>query len=395
MKNSKVRMGMVGGGSGAFIGQIHRMASCLDGKIDLIAGAFSTDASNSKATGESLGLAADRIYASYDQLIEKESRLPENQRIELLSIVTPNHLHFDMARKALLAGIHVLSDKPATHNLADVYKLKQCLMQSSCLYGLTLTYQGYPLVWQARHLVASGKLGKLRKIYVEYPQGWLSTNLESTHHKQATWRTDPTKAGSSGCMGDIGTHAFNLAEFISGDTITQVCADLNTHVENRQLDDDGAALFRTQKGVSGVLMSSQVCAGEENALKIRLYGELGGLEWCQEEPNSLKFRSLTSPPSIIRAGVDQSSLCEDALLRCRTPAGHPEGYIEAFANLYRDFAGAIRANHVHTTPAVPGIDQGIRGMQFIDAMVSSANSNTKWLQLEETNERVQPKTSEV
>jgi predicted dehydrogenase len=375
-------MGMVGGGNGAFIGEIHRMASRLDGEIDLVAGAFSSDPGNNRLTGESLGLRADRCYSSYDELIETESRLPEDKRVELLSIVTPNHLHFDIASKALEAGLNVLSDKPATHNLADAIALKKCVLQSRCLYGLTHTYQGYPLVWQASHLVDIGHLGDIRKILVEYPQGWLSTDLEADgENKQATWRTDPEKAGLSGCIADIGTHAFNLVEFISGDSISHLCADLATYVDGRRLDDDGAALFRTDKGASGVLMASQVSAGEANGLKIRLYGELGGLEWCQETPNSLTLRSLSSPTSILRAGVDQSALCEEALRRCRTPAGHPEGYIEAFANLYRDFARAIRAKQVHTASGVPGIDQGVRGMQFIDTMVRSTSSKTKWLTL--------------
>jgi predicted dehydrogenase len=378
----KVRMGMVGGGEGAFIGAVHRCAAALDGKIELVCGAFSRDTDNNQRTGSGLGLANDRIYDSWQSLLQQEAQRPAEERMEVLAIVTPNHLHAPIAQAALDAGFHVFSEKPAGTSLAEVREINDTLQTRGLLYGLAHTYLGYPMVWQAREMVREGVLGAVRKIYVEYPQGWMTEAQEEQGNKQATWRSDPALAGASGCMADIGTHAFGMAEFISGHAVATLCADLATHIPGRRLDDDGAALFRTHEGASGVLMASQVCAGEENALKVRVYGEKGGLEWHQMEPNSLVYRPLGEPMRVLRAGVDQPGLSKAALERCRLPGGHPEGYIEAMANLYRDFAIAVRAGEAKVTASgVPGIEAGMRGMAFIEAMVQSHGSDTKWVQI--------------
>ena len=378
---NKVRMGMVGGGEGAFIGAVHRSAAALDARIELVCGAFSRDPDNNQRTAADLGLASERTYNSWQALIEREAQRPTSERMEMLVIATPNHLHVPIALAAINAGFHVFSEKPAAVSLEEAQQLAQALEASNCLYGLAHTYLGYPMVWQAREMVREGALGTLRKIYVEYPQGWLSENQEAQDNKQAAWRCDPSLAGASGCMADIGTHAFGLAEFIGDQQITALCAELNTHLPARQLDDDGAALFRTRNGVTGVLIASQVCAGEENALKIRVYGDKGGLEWQQMSPNSLIYRQLGQPMRVLRAGVDQPGLVTEALRRCRLPGGHPEGYLEAMGNLYRDFAAAIRGGATGSAPGVPGISAGLRGMAFIETVVASRESNTKWIEL--------------
>jgi predicted dehydrogenase len=391
---SKVRMGMVGGGEGAFIGAVHRHALALDGQIELVCGAFSRDKDNNQRTADALGLNEDRVYASWQALLEAEQALPASERMQVLIIVTPNHLHVPISVAAIDAGFHVFCEKPAAISLEEARHLKTTLKNRSVLYGLAHTYLGYPMVWQAQHMVASGALGNIRKVYVEYPQGWLSANEES-HNKQASWRTDPAQSGGSGCMGDIGTHAFGLVEFVLKQKVTSLCADLQTHVDGRRLDDDGAALIRTEGGASGVLIASQVCAGEENALKIRVYGDKGGIEWQQMEPNSLIYRSLGQPYQVLRAGMGQPGLCSEASERCRVPAGHPEGYLEAMANLYRYFATAVKAAdanseslHAHElgkAPGVPGIESGMRGMAFIDAMLASSESDTKWHDMPSTD----------
>ena len=372
---SKVRLGMVGGGEGAFIGEVHRQALRLDGHIELVCGAFSRDTDNNRRSGAALHLDPERCYDSWERLLEGEQSRPADQRMELLAIVTPNHLHAPIAEAALRAGFHVFSEKPAALSLTEMQALAVAQAKSNRLYGLAHTYQGYPMVWQARHMVLTGALGRLRKIFVEYPQGWLSEDLAGQGNKQATWRGDPAQAGPSGCMGDIGVHAFNLAEFVSGQRIERLCADLGVHVAGRQLDDDGAVLFQTDGGASGVLVASQVCTGKENALTLRVFGERGGLEWRQEEPNSLVHRPLGEALRVLRAGVDQRGLCADALRRLRLPAGHPEGYLEAMANLYTDMATAIRHGR---TPEVPGIDAGLRGMAFIETALASHHSDAKW-----------------
>ena len=372
-----IRMGMIGGGEGAFIGAVHRHAAGLDGNYQLVCGAFSRNEENNTRTASALNVSTSRTYDSWQSMLEEEAKLPEQQRMQVVVIVTPNHLHVPISLAAIKAGFHVFCEKPAGVSFAEVKELQDVIHASESLYGLAHTYLGYPMVWQARHLVENGKLGKIRKVYVEYPQGWLSGE-EETHNKQAQWRTDPAISGATGAMGDIGTHAFGLVEFVLNDSVTSLCGELNTHVEGRRLDDDGAALIKTKKGASGVLIASQVCAGEENALKIRVYGDKGGLEWRQMEPNSVIYRPVDAPYQVFRAGQGQVGLCDAASARCRVPAGHPEGYLEAMANLYTDFAKAVRTNQKGKADGVPGINSGIRGMVFIDAMLASTDSDTKW-----------------
>lgn len=372
-----IRMGMIGGGEGAFIGAVHRHAAGLDGNYQLVCGAFSRNEENNSRTAATLNVDASRAYDSWQAMLDNEAQLPEQERMQVVVIVTPNHLHVPISLAAIKAEFHVFCEKPAGVSFAEVKELQDVIHASESLYGLAHTYLGYPMVWQARHLVESGKLGNIRKVYVEYPQGWLSGE-EETHNKQAQWRTDPAISGATGAMGDIGTHAFGLVEFVLNDSVTSLCGELNTHVEGRRLDDDGAALIKTKKGASGVLIASQVCAGEENALKIRVYGDKGGLEWRQMEPNSVIYRPVDAPYQVYRAGQGQAGLCDAASARCRVPAGHPEGYLEAMANLYTDFAKAVRANQKGKADGVPGINSGIRGMVFIDAMLASTDSDTKW-----------------
>jgi predicted dehydrogenase len=372
-------MGFVGGGEGAFIGQAHRQAAGLDGGFELACGAFSRDPCNNQRSGAALGLAASRCYSDWQHMLDTEAALPADQRMELLVIVTPNHLHAPIASQALKAGFHVFSEKPAALNLGELLALKQVLESSDRLYGLAHTYLGYPMVWQARDMVRAGVIGAVRKVLVEYPQGWLSQDVAEQGNKQAGWRDDPEQSGLGGCIGDIGTHAFSLAEFVADQPIEQICAALGTHVPGRQLDDDAAMLFRMAAGASGVLIASQVCAGEENPLKIRVYGDKGALEWRQEEPASLIHRALDQPLRVLRSGVGQPWLCEAATRRMRLPAGHPEGYLEAMANLYGDFARAIRARgEGHEAPGVPGIEVGLRGMAFIEAAIANHRGDTKW-----------------
>lgn len=374
-RQQRIRLGMIGGGEGAFIGAVHRHAAGLDGQYELVCGAFSRDTDNNTRTGESLDLPVQRVYASWESMLEQEALLPDDERMEVVSIVTPNHLHVPVSIAAAKAGFHVFCEKPAARSFEETRALQDVISQAPVLYGLAHTYQGYPMVWQARNMVSSGLLGTIRKVYVEYPQGWLSGEEES-HNKQASWRTDPALSGASGCMGDIGTHAFCLAEFVLGEKITQLCAELNTHVSGRRLDDDGAALIKTESGISGVLIASQVCAGEENSLKIRVYGDKGGLEWRQMEPNSVIHRPVDRPYQVFRAG--QPGVCDEAMSQLRVPAGHPEGYLEAMANLYTAFAKAVRDNQTGTADKVPGLASGVRGMAFIQAMLDSSGSDQKW-----------------
>ena len=372
MTEARLRMGMVGGGQGAFIGDIHRLAARLDGQIDLVAGAFSRDLENCKMTGRQLGLDPRRCYADYAEMMQVEAALPEDQRMDFAAIVTPNHVHFPVAKAALEAGFHVLSDKPATLTLDEAVALREIVRRTGKAYGLTHTYLGYPLVGVAKSIIAEGGIGKVRKVFVEYIQGWLAGEVEN---KQADWRTDPSRSGISGCMGDIGTHAHNLAEFVTGKVMTHLAADLSIFVEGRRLDDDGSALFRMQDGVKGVLSASQVCVGKENSLTIRVYGETGGLEWNQEDPNTLTRTYSDRPTEILRAA--QGYLPVGAQDWFRTPPGHPEGYIEAFANVYLDFAQALRDGRDVTT----GVDGAVRGMAFIEALVESSNNNSEWTEI--------------
>ncbi|MFW2476634.1 MAG: Gfo/Idh/MocA family protein [Sediminibacterium sp.] len=382
--NRKLRMGMVGGGRDAFIGAIHRIAANMDGLIEVVCGALSINPEIAKASGEDLFLPADRIYMNFEEMITKESQLPADKRMDFITIVTPNFAHFAPAMMALDHGFHVVIEKPMTFTFEEAQLLHQKVQETGLLLCLTHTYSGYPMVKQARAMVAGGVLGKIRKVWVEYPQGWLSKLSEREGNKQAAWRTDPKRSGKAGAMGDIGTHAAHLAEYITGAEITHLCADLNALVEGRLLDDDGNVLLRMSNGARGVLMASQVAAGEENALKIRVYGELGGLEWAQHEPNTLLLKWLDQPTQILRAGGNYGDrLSSFATHNCRTPGGHPEGYLEAFANIYRNFALTLGARIDGTQPTAEMLDfpttrDGLRGMAFIDNVVASAASDVKW-----------------
>ena len=375
MKLDKLKMGMVGGGAGAFIGNVHRLAARLDGEIDLVCGAFSRDAENCRITGEALGVAPSRSYTDFQYMMQAEAALPPDERMDFVAIVTPNHVHFPVAKAALEAGFSVLSDKPATLNLKEAVVLREIVKSNKGLaYGLTHTYLGYPLLEEARAIIEAGGIGSVRKVFVEYIQGWLATEVDN---KQADWRTDPARSGGSGCMGDIGTHAHNLAEFVTGKRMTHVAADLSVFVEGRRLDDDGSALFRMEDGVKGTLSASQVCVGGENALSIRVYGETGGLEWHQEEPNTLMRSYSDRPTELIRSA--QGYLSAGVQDRFRTPPGHPEGYIEAFANCYRDFGSALRDGGGVNT----GIDAAVRGMAFIEALLESSDNNSVWTEIKQ------------
>lgn len=374
---------MIGGGPGSFIGSIHRNAAALDGLITLTAGSFSSQLDKSLALGKELFLPENRIYASYDEMFEKELQLPEEERIDIVSIVTPNHLHFDPAVKALKKGFHVVLDKPMTLDLKEAKELYDTVKSSGQLFCLTHTYTGYPMVKQGRQLIAEGKLGTIRKIYVEYPQGWLWKKKEDENHKQAIWRTDPSKSGIGGAMGDIGTHAFNLAEYVSGLKVLKLCADLNIHAEGRRLDDDAQILLKFENEASGMLVATQIASGAENNLKIRVFGDKAGLEWQQDEANSLIVRYPEKPDQIFRTGSDVPYLSSYALENTRTPAGHPEGYIEAFANLYRNFARSLMAYKAGTKPKkewldFPGAEDGLRGMAFVQLAVENNQSDQKW-----------------
>lgn len=384
--NRKLRMGMVGGGKDAFIGAIHRHAAFMDGLVELSCGALSINPEIAVASGKALFLPEDRTYLTFEEMITKEAALPADKRIDFVTIVTPNFAHFAPAMMALDHGFHVVIEKPITFTIDEAKQLKKKLEETGLLLCLTHTYSGYPMVKQARAMIKDGVLGKIRKIYVEYPQGWLSKLSEREGNAQAAWRTDPKKSGKSGCMGDIGTHAAHLAEYVSGLEITHLCADLNVLVEGRMLDDDGNVLLKFNNGAAGVLMASQVAAGEENALKIRVYGEKGGVEWAQQEPNTLLVKWLDQPTQILRAGGNYGDrLSSYATQNCRTPGGHPEGYLEAFGNIYRNFALTLSARIDGTEPTkenldFPRVDEGIRGMAFIDNVVASAQSEKKWFE---------------
>lgn len=373
MTRRALRLGMVGGGEGAFIGAIHQRAAALDGDWRLVAGAFSTDAARSTRSGEQLGLAPERVYPTFDAMIARERALPEGERIDALAIVTPNYLHAPMAIAALGAGFHVFCEKPMAMSATEARAIAAAARTSGRRFALAFTYSGYPLVEEARVRVARGDLGAIRLVQVEYLQGWLSLPIDTGGNKQAEWRTDPARAGIGGCLGDIGTHAFQLAEHVSGLRVRSVAADLATHVPGRRLDDDVSALLRFDGGARGVLKASQVAAGEENGLRLRIHGERGGLERAQMEPNTLTLRWLDRPAEIVRAGGSGLDGRTTALLR--TPAGHPEGYIEAFANLYRAFAAAIRGDGDRW---YPGVVDGLRTMAFIEAVVAHAVSDAQW-----------------
>ncbi len=385
--NRKLRMGMVGGGSTAFIGAIHRLAALMDNQIELVCGCFSTNPEVSLSSGLSYYLPEDRIYKNYHEMFEHEASLPLGERMDFVTIVTPNSVHFEPAMLAMDNGFHVVLDKPITFTLEEAKIIKAKIAQTGLTLALTHTYAGYPAVKEARERVRRGDFGKIRKIIVEYPQGWLSTKLEDTGNPQASWRTDPSRSGKAGCIGDIGTHAHHLAEYVSGLKTVEICADLNVLVEGRLLDDDGAAFLRFNNGAKGVLIATQIAAGEENAIRLRVYGETGGLDWQQHEPNTLLVKWSDRPTEIIRVGSGYMS--DIAKHNSRTPGGHPEGYLEAFANIYRNFSLTVRAKMNGEIPKAewldfPDVEDGIRGMQFVDTMVEAGyNNEQKWFKFAE------------
>ncbi|MDQ2864448.1 MAG: Gfo/Idh/MocA family oxidoreductase [Bacteroidota bacterium] len=380
----KLRMGMVGGGKDAFIGAIHRIAANMDGLIELSCGALSINPAIAKESGKMLFLPEDRTYLTYEEMIENESKMPADKRIDFITIVTPNFAHFAPAMAALSNGFNVVIEKPMTFTLEEAKQLQKKVEETGLQLCLTHTYSGFPMVKQARAMMKDNVLGKVRKVYVEYLQGWLSKLSEREGNAQAAWRTDPKKSGKAGAMGDIGTHAAHLAEYITGLKITKLCADLNVVVEGRHLDDDGEVLLKFDNGASGVLVASQVAAGEENNLKIRVYGEKGSIEWVQQEPNTLLVKWLDKPTEILRAGANYTNvLSEFATKNCRTPGGHPEGYLEAFGNIYHNFAQTLLAKLEGKEPTkemldFPGADDGVRGMAFIENVVASGESKEKW-----------------
>ncbi|MEQ8401283.1 MAG: Gfo/Idh/MocA family oxidoreductase [Roseitalea porphyridii] len=376
-----IRLGMVGGGRDAFIGAVHRIASRIDGHYQLVAGAFSSTAEKSKASGRDLGLPDDRVYGDFTEMAKREARL--KQGIEAVAIVTPNHMHYPVAREFLKRGIHVICDKPLTATLADARKLVNLAEKSDALFVLTHNYTGYPMVRQARQMVADGDVGTIRLVQAEYPQDWLAEPLEATGMKQAAWRTDPDKSGAGGSTGDIGTHALNLALFVSGLELSELAADLDSFVPGRRVDDNAHVMLRFAGGAKGTLWSSQVAPGNENALRLRIYGDKGGLEWSQEDPNYLWFTPLGEPKRLItRNGAGAG---EAAGRVSRVPPGHPEGYLEGFANIYTEAAHAIRARAAGETPdpavTYPTVRDGLVGVAFVDACVRSSRRNAAWTKL--------------
>jgi len=383
---NKIKLGMVGGGQGSFIGAVHRKAAALDGHYQLVCGAFSSQASVSRETGATLGLDQARVYASYADMFQQEAARPAAERMQAVAIVTPNHLHAAPAIEAMQHGFHVIIDKPLALTLAEAKQIQQVMRDTGRDLALTHTYAGYPMIKEARHLVRTGRLGRLRKILVEYPQGWLSSPIENEGNRQASWRTDPARAGA-GATGDIGTHAAHLAEYVSGQMITELCAELNTIVGGRQVDDDAAALLRFDGGASGALIATQVAAGEENNLRLRLYGDIGGLEWCHRDADTLLLNMHDEPARVYRRGA--AYLSPAASNNSRLPPGHPEGFIEAFANIYSNFARRLQtpvaeqltSDETASGYDYPSIEAGVRGMAFIEAMQASAKSTQKWTAL--------------
>lgn len=382
----KLRMGMVGGGNDAFIGAVHRIAAFMDGKIELVCGAFSVNREISLESGRDLFVPEERIYESYQEMIEKEAQLPDGERMDFLTIVTPNFLHFEPAKLAMEKGFDVVVEKPMTVSLEEAQELQEVVERTGRTLCLTHTYSGYPMIKQAKAMVKDGHFGKIRKIVVEYPQGWLTRLSEKEGNAGAAWRADPKRSGKSLVMGDIGTHAAHLAEYVSGLKITEVCADLSTFVEGRLLDDDGSVLLHFEDGAKGVLMASQISAGEENAVRIRIYGEEGGLEWANEDPNNLIIKMLDQPRQYYRTGNAYAApftLSSFASHNTRVPAGHPEGLLESFANIYRNFASTVSAKNEGRTPSpedqdFPNVYDGVRGMAFIDTVVKNNEGNEKW-----------------
>ena len=375
----KIRLGMVGGGQGAFIGAVHRLAARMDDHYEFVAGALSSDAARSKASGEELGLAADRIYADFREMAKAEAKRKDG--IEVVSIVTPNHMHFPAAKAFIEAGIHVVCDKPLSLNLKEALALEKLLAKNkNVIFALTHNYSGYPMIRHARAMVAAGELGDIRVVQGEYPQDWLTTDLEKSGQKQAAWRTDPTKTGAGGCVGDIGTHTYQLGCFVSGLKLDELSADLTTFVKGRRVDDNVHVMMRYKGGAKGMIWASQVAPGHENGLKIRVYGTKGGLEWVQADPNYLWYTPFGEPKRLITRGGAGSNAA--AARVTRVPPGHPEGYLEGFANIYTEVARAIKAKRAGKKPdkdvQFPGIEDGVAGMAFIEACVKSSAKNGKW-----------------
>ena len=379
MSSEKIRLGIVGGGIGAFVGSIHRIAARLDDRYELLAGALSSEPKRAADSAAELGIDPKRSYASFEEMAKKEGKLKHG--IEAVAIVTPNHLHCAVAKAFLEAGIHVICDKPLSSSLEDAEQIEKIVEGSGLIFAITYNYSGYPMVRQAREMVAAGKLGNIRIIQVEYAQDWLATNIEAEGQKQAVWRTDPARAGTGGSIGDIGTHAFHLAEFISGLEAKSLLADLDTFVAGRSLDDNANILLHYSNGAKGMLWSSQVASGQENALRIRLFGDKGGLEWDQEDPNYLQYRPLQETRQILTRGG--SGVGEMAARATRIPAGHPEGFLEGFANLYRDIADMIEASRTgkSLTTLVPDVTDGVKGVRFVEKAVSSNAAGSIWQHL--------------
>ena len=375
----KLRYGMVGGGRDAFIGAVHRTAMAMDGRYEFVAGALSSSPEKALASGQDLGLA--RNYGTWQDMLEQELALPAEQRIDLVSIVTPNHVHYPVAKAYAAAGIHVVCDKPLVHTMQQARDLMATVQKSGVVFAVTYNYTGYPMIKHARHMVKSGQLGEIRKIIIEYNQGWLATHLEQTGQKQADWRTDPARSGAAGCIGDIGSHAENLVATVTGLELDSICADLTTFVAGRQLDDDGSLLMRFKNGARGVMIASQIQIGGENDVRLRVFGTTGGLEWHQENPNYIVYNPLDQPRQILTRG--SSYLSPDAQKATRLPAGHPEAFLEAFANVYIGAAEAISAKlEGRALTALEGdyptVLDGARGVQFIESTVESAASSQKW-----------------
>ncbi|HPM11756.1 MAG TPA: Gfo/Idh/MocA family oxidoreductase [Paludibacter sp.] len=383
MQNRKLKMGMVGGGKDAFIGAIHRNAAFMDNLIELVCGCFSVDPEVSQSSGKSYFLPDNRIYNSYQEMFEKEMTLPPNERMDFVTIVTPNKWHFEPAMMALERGFHVVIDKPMTFSLEEAKKLRDKVEETNLVLALTHVYSGYPAVKEAKARIRNGELGKLRRLYVEYTQGWLTERIELLGGNNAGWRTDPKQTGKAGCIGDIGTHAWHLTEYITGLKVKEISADVRTFAEGRLVDDDGAAFLRYENNVSGVLMATQIAAGDANNIRVRVYGDKGGLEWQQMDPNKLIMKWLDRPTEIIHTG-NNGYMSDFAVWNTRTPAGHPEGFIEAFANIYRNYALAVMDFKNGKTPDYktldfPNVYDGVRGMQFIETMIAAGNdNNNKW-----------------
>lgn len=375
----RVRLGMVGGGRDAFIGGVHRIASRIDDEYELVAGCFSSTPEKSQASGRDLGLDPSRVYDSFVDMAKREARLKTG--IDAVAIVTPNYMHFPVAREFLKRGVHVICDKPLTATLAEARKMVQAAERSGALFVLTHNYTGYPMVRQAREMVAAGDLGDIRLVNVEYAQDWLTEDLESTGQKQAGWRTDPARSGAGGSTGDIGTHAFNLASFVTGLKLAELSADLQSFVEGRRVDDNGHVLMRFEGGARGMLWCSQVAPGNENALRLRVYGTKGGLEWEQEDPNYLWFTPFGEPKRLITRGGAGAGASAGRV--SRIPPGHPEGYLEGFANIYSEAARAIRAAKAgEGSPdgvVYPTVQDGLAGVAFVDACVRSSSRNSEWV----------------